>query len=33
VAERDLFDAVVEEVHRRYTHGNGAGARCGEVSR
>jgi hypothetical protein len=33
VAERDLFDAIVEEIHRRYTHSNGAGARCGEVSR
>jgi hypothetical protein len=33
VAERDLFDAIVEEIHRRYAHGNGAGARCGEVSR
>jgi hypothetical protein len=33
VAERDLFDPVVEEIHRRYTHSNGAGARCGEASR
>ncbi|MBO0765330.1 MAG: hypothetical protein J2P50_12180, partial [Hyphomicrobiaceae bacterium] len=32
-AERDVFDPVVEEIHRRYTHSNGAGARCGEVGR
>jgi hypothetical protein len=32
LAERTLYDRIVEEVHRRYSHSNGAGARCGEVS-
>jgi curved DNA-binding protein CbpA len=30
-AERALYDRIVEEVHRRYSHSNGAGARCGEI--
>lgn len=33
VAERMFYDRIVEEVHRRYSHGNGAGGRCEEVSR
>jgi curved DNA-binding protein CbpA len=31
LAERALYDRIVEEVHRRYSHSNGAGARCGEI--
>ena len=32
-AERMFYDRIVEEVHRRYSHGNGAGGRCEEVRR
>lgn len=31
LAERELYDRIIEEVHRRYSHGNGPGARCGEI--
>ncbi len=31
LAERGFYDRIVEEVHRLYSHGNGPGARCGEV--
>jgi hypothetical protein len=31
LAERGLYDRIVEEMHRRYRHSNGAGARCGEA--
>lgn len=31
LAERALYDRIVEEVHRRYRHSNGAGGRCGEA--
>jgi DnaJ-like protein len=31
LAERALYDRIVEEVHRRYRHSNGAGGRCGET--
>lgn len=27
--ERWFYDRIVEEVHRRYNHGNGPGAHCG----
>jgi DnaJ domain len=33
VAERMFYDRIVEEVHRRYSHGTGAGGRCQEISR
>jgi DnaJ-like protein len=32
LAERTLYDRIVEEVHRRYRHGNRPGGRCGETS-
>lgn len=33
LAERMFYDRIVEEVHRRYSHGNGAGGRCEEARR
>jgi curved DNA-binding protein CbpA len=30
-SERTLYDLVVDEVHRNYTHTSGPGARCGDV--
>jgi curved DNA-binding protein CbpA len=30
LAERAVYDRIVEEIHRSYRHGAGAGARCGE---
>ena len=33
VAERTFYDGIVEAVHRRYRHGNGAGGRCEEPIR
>jgi hypothetical protein len=34
LAERTLYDRIVEELHRRYRHGNGPGGRCnGNASR
>jgi DnaJ domain len=33
VAERTFYDSIVEAVHRRYRHGNGAGGRCEEATR
>lgn len=34
LAERTLYDRIVEEVHRRYRQGNGSGGRCnGNASR
>jgi hypothetical protein len=33
LAERMFYDRIVEEVHRRYSHGNGAGGRCQEARR
>jgi hypothetical protein len=32
LAERALYDRIVEEVHRRYRHGNGPGGHCRETS-
>ena len=29
VTERAFYDLIVEDVHRRYRHGNGPGRRCG----
>lgn len=29
LSERTFYDRIVEEVHRRYRHGNGPGGRCG----
>jgi DnaJ-like protein len=31
LSERAVYDRIVEEMHRRYKHSNGAGARCGET--
>jgi DnaJ domain len=31
LSERSFYDRIVEEMHRRYKHSNGAGARCGET--
>lgn len=31
LAERALYDRIVEEVHRRYRHGNGVGGHCREA--
>jgi hypothetical protein len=33
LAQRMFYDRIVEEVHRRYSHGNGAGGRCEEIRR
>jgi hypothetical protein len=30
LSERAFYDRIVEDMHRRYKHSNGAGARCGE---
>jgi hypothetical protein len=32
VLERAFYDRIVEEVHRRYRHGNGRAERCGEAN-
>jgi DnaJ domain len=32
VAERTFYDGIVEAIHRRYRHGNGAGGRCEETN-
>jgi hypothetical protein len=31
ILERAFYDRIVEEMHRRYRHGNGPGGRCGEA--
>src|SRR5262245_26985821 len=32
VADRTFYDGIVEAIHRRYRHGNGAGGRCEETN-
>src|SRR5262245_2830956 len=32
VADRAFYDGIVEAIHRRYRHGNGAGGRCEETN-